>query len=382
MRKIKILAIHRAKGGVSYHRVLKPMKALQRMYPEKYEIHFLNVDEPKKASLPVASAHKFDFIYFNTMIGLDDDSPLLYYLEKVLTCGAKIVMDIDDHYEYGKSVIVKSDYRAKHSKMVRDALMVSDFVTTTTETYRDILLQYNPRVYVFPNFIDASDPQCRSRKTPSDRIRIGITGSSMHKYDVQILKGIPYLLKKDGLLNRIQFVLCGYANADICQYYERILTDDYRIVSRQYSHQLKNYDVVNIEDPKEPYRRIGWLDIDRYMTVYNELDILLAPLEDTVFNSVKSPLKYLEATCMDTIFIGSDVPAYNKHIQHDVQGFLCSKQMDFYQILKSVIMDWDKTRGFKTMRYAAKRHVHNHCSLVVVSKLRNQFFSNNINDNT
>lgn len=372
MRKIKILALHNG-SGVAYHRVLKPMRGLTMLYPNDYEVHYIHVKNKDISSLPDVN-YTFDVIYFNTILGIDDDSPLLPYLEHMLSKGAKIVLDIDDYFEFGRSVLVKKDVGYKHASLVPEAIRASDYVTTTTETYQKKLLELNKNVEVFPNFADEFDPQYKSEKTLSRKIRIGVTGSAMHKYDVQILKGVPYMLKKDGYLSRIQFVLCGYADNFVYHGYEKILTDEYRTLTRTYRHRLEDKSVIDINNEYGSYRRIGWRNIDTYMSIYNELDVLLAPLEDTKFNSAKSQIKYIEAGYMDTVFVGSDVPSYNNYVSNGVNGFLCKNKIDFSNTIKLIVDKWDDTNGLKGIREAAKLDIQKRFTLTEVTKKRNDFF--------
>lgn len=374
MEKIKILALT-TKTGVSYHRVYKPMVSLMLEYPEEFDVVFFEVKNKDISSLPKLNEYKFDFIYFNTILGIDDGSPLLYYLEYVLSSGAKIVLDIDDNFNFGRSVIVKRSTMEKHKEAIPEAIKTADYVTTTTDTYKKILLNYNRNVFVFPNFADDKDPNYITNKTKSDVIRIGVTGSVMHKYDMRILRGIPYRLKRDGLIKNVQFVQCGYNDNPYYHEYEKIITDDYRIVSNKYRRfLLDNKNITDVEWHGEPYKRIGWIDPTEYIKIYNELDVLLAPLEDTAFNSAKSQIKYIEAGYMNTLFIGSDVPSYNKYVKHGETGFLCKNNEEFYIVLKDVIRNWDETNGFEYQRNEAKRHIEEEYIMSVVTKQRREFF--------
>lgn len=359
MEKIKIIAVTTG-NGVSYHRVLKPMIRLEHLYGEEFEVHYVDVKETNMLTLPNLSNYTFDFIIFNTMMGIKDGSPLLGYLEVCLMKGAKVILDIDDYFEYGRSVLVSKKIGEKHAELVPEAIKSADYITTTTGIYRKRLMELNPNVYVFPNFADSFDKQYAVNKTAlfNDNgekiIRIGVTGSVMHKHDLEILDGIAIRLRQDRLMNRVQFVLCGYCNNKWYLDYEKILTADYRTVSRKYRHQLEDTSIGSIEWSGEPYKRVPWASADEYMKIYNDLDVLLAPLENTKFNMYKSQIKYIEAGWMDTLFIGSNVPAYYPYVESGKNGFLCNNKTDFYSTIKMVIENWDSTGGFKEIRFNAK----------------------------
>lgn len=378
MNKINILAFI-TNNGVSYHRIQKPLKKLEQLYGNEFSVVYVNPTTVKLEDLPDLRFNKFDFIHFNTIIGLKDDSKVLPYLEACLLKGAKIILDIDDHFDFGRSVLVRKEIADRYSENIPEAISASDYITTTTESYKNILLKLNKNVTVFPNFVDKDDPQYLSNKAPNKLnkngekiIRVGLTGSVMHKFDVRVLYGLSLLLKKKGFLNRVQFVLCGFHTNKYCQDYEKILTSDYRIVSREYRHKLEDLSILNIEFNGEPYKRVGWLSIDEYMRVYNEIDILLAPLEDTKFNEAKSQIKYLEAGWMNTLFIGSDVPSYNQFVENGVNGYLCKTSNEFLDAIIYAIENWDG--HIKSVIAKAKIDVETNYESHYITKKKRDYF--------
>lgn len=358
------------------------MIRLSELYPDEFDVHFVDVKCTDLSHLPNLVNYTFDFIIFNTIMGIKDENPLLRYLEICLMKGAKVILDIDDYFEFGRSVIVSKDIGDKHAQLVPEAIREADYVTTTTGIYRKRLLELNPNVYVFPNFADSTDQQYIVNRKPicnsggNSIIRIGVTGSVMHKHDMEILKGIPMLLKRDGLMPRIQFVLCGYHNNKWYCEYEKILTEDYRTVSRAYRQHLEDKSINSVWWDGQPYKRIPWKSTDEYMKVYNELDVLLAPLEDTKFNTYKSQIKYVEAGWMETLFIGSDVPAYYPYVKDGHNGFLCKNKNEFYRTIKHVVENWDKTSGFKKVIFNAKSDIIENYESEKITALRRAFFLN------
>lgn len=380
MRKVHILAI-KTITGVSYHRVIKPMELLKTLYPHFYDIHYLDVeDKDSLAKLPDLRFYKFDVIYFNTMIGAKEGNPALNYIQGCLMKGAKIVMDIDDHFVYGRSVVVSDKIKNEHKQRIPEALKTADYVTTTTDEYAGILKEYTPKVSVFANFADFLDDQYVPKKTNlvnakgEKIIRIGVTGSVMHKYDMKILSGVARALKKNGFIHRVQFVLAGYANNKYYYEYERILTNNYSIVSPAYKKKLLKYANKDVSADNEPYRRIGWMASSEYMAMYNDIDVLLAPLENTEFNRAKSQIKYVEAGAMRTLFVGSNVPSYNRFVTDSVNGFLCENNKDFELILSLIVDNWDNTNGFSDVIDKAYEDVRENYSSFKVTEQRHKFF--------
>jgi glycosyltransferase involved in cell wall biosynthesis len=375
-RKINIIALYN-NNGVGYHRILKPMQKLMDYHRELFNVFMLEVGKSDKQPLPDLGTTPIDIIIFNTAIGLKEDDPLIIYLQLCLMkYNSKIVMDIDDYFEFGSSVIVSKDMKAKHAKQVPDALKSADYITTTTETFKNVLLQHNPNVKVFPNFYDMLDPQYTVTRKPlfNDNgecvVRLGFTSSAFHKEDFKQLVNVTYQLKKLGLSDRFKIVLAGYSQNKWYQDYEKILTSDYRIVSKADKRLLEDYSNTSIE--LKNYQRIPWLPTNEYMKAYNEFDVLVAPLKDTPFNSCKSQIKYVEAAAMGAVFVGSDTPAYNKYVERGVNGFLC-KPTEWVATLSTLIDDWDYVvrSGFSKM---AKVDAFMNYEAEIVTKHRKDFF--------
>ncbi len=60
----------------------------------------------------------------------------------------------------------------------------------------------------------------------------------------------------------------------------------------------------------EPYRRVWTKPISTYATNYNLFDISLAPIEENIFNKVKSQLKVIEAGFHHKAIIAQDFGPY------------------------------------------------------------------------
>jgi glycosyltransferase involved in cell wall biosynthesis len=210
---------------------------------------------------------------------------------------------------------------------------VSKNITTTTKVFADEIGKYNKNVFVIPNAIDTLEKQYQSNSEKSDRIRIGWLGGSSHLKDLEILKGLVNKFKSDGLIDKVQFVLCGYdlrgtfttidrntgeqkqrpikPKESVWYQYEKIFTDDYKLVSEEYRDFLLSFENKEYENVmNEPYRRVWTKPITSYATNYNLFDISLAPLKESNFNKVKSQLKVIEAGFHKKVIIAQDFGPY------------------------------------------------------------------------
>jgi hypothetical protein len=154
-----------------------------------------------------------------------------------------------------------------------------------------------------------------------------------HLEDLKLLKGVVNKIKVDGLLDKVQFVLCGYdlrgnvtmvdsktgqqtqrpilPRESVWYEYEKIFTDDYNIISTEYKDFLlkfKEGEYPNIAN--EPYRRVWTKPITSYASNYNLFDVSLAPLYPHMFNKVKSQLKVIESGFHKKAIIAQDFGPY------------------------------------------------------------------------
>ena len=122
--------------------------------------------------------------------------------------------------------------------------------------------------------------------------------------------------------------------------YEKILTSNYKDISKQYLnflHEFKNekYEVDSY------YVRKWNKPVTEYLTFLDDIDIVLAPLKNTEFNMAKSNLKMIEAMTRKLPFVGSDILPYSS-----TNGTCCiliedkkNQQKNWYKALKKLILD-------------------------------------------
>lgn len=330
MKKIKVLVIPSDRTGVSYYRSTNPHLALENNYPDEFHVDIeyepqIQNDEWLK---------QYDIIHYHRTFGpFEQMAEMNARLKKL---GIISIMDLDDHWAPGPHhpayALIK---QSGLDKKIMENLKIAEYITTTTPIFASEIAKLNKNVFVLPNAIDPTEAQFVPNLEKSDKIRVGWLGGSSHEKDIEILRGVVGKLKSDGLLDKMQFVLCGFdlrgTHTDFIQIldpvtkkpvidpvtkkpkveqkvrnispkesvwyrYERIFTDDYRTVSPEYKDFLmkfKQEEYPNVAN--EPYRRVWTKPITNYATNYNLFDISLAPIEENMFNKVKSQLKVIEA---------------------------------------------------------------------------------------
>lgn len=371
MKKLKVLVVPSDRTGVSYFRSTNPHIALETNYPNEFSVDIdyepqIDNDEWLK---------QYDIIHYHRTLGHYDQMGAL--LERTKKLGIVTIMDLDDYWAPGTHhpayYLIK---QAGIDKMILNNIKIAENVITTTSLFADEIKKYNKNVFVLANAVDPTEKQFKPNLEPSNRVRIGWLGGSSHLKDLQILKGIVGKLRTDGLLDKVQFVLCGFdtrgTHTEIDQNtgeqrvrqikptesvwfeYEKIFTDDYKIVSPEYKDFLMkfipNSEFENISN--EPYRRVWTRPISTYASNYNLFDISLAPIEENIFNKVKSQLKVIEAGFHHKAIIAQDFGPYKIDLKNAIKygggfdleanGILIDSKKnhkDWYSAIKKLIQN-------------------------------------------
>jgi len=376
MSKIKVLVVPSDRTGVSFFRSTKPHIYLEQMYPEEFHIDIeyspqLNNDEWLK---------QYDIIHYHRTLGPYEEMAKLN--ERLKNLGIVSIMDLDDYWSPGQHhpayLIIKNN---KISDKIISNLKTAEYVTTTTDIFAKEISKFNKNVSVFPNGIDPNEKQFIPNPEASERIRIGWLGGSSHLKDLELLNGLVSKLKGDGLIDKIQFVLCGFdlrgkvtmlnektgeqtsrdilPKESVWYKYEQIFTNNYTTVSPEYKEHLLRFTKEEFEGiQNEPYRRVWTKPISSYASNYNLFDISLAPLEENVFNKMKSQLKIIEAGFHKKAVIAQDfgpyqidmINAYQKatgkneepKFNENANGYLvesAKNHKQWYQYLKKLIQN-------------------------------------------
>lgn len=339
MSKINILVVPSDnQGGVGFYRSTQPHIQLEHQYPDEFSVTF----DMNPNWHDLISFKKYQIIHIHK--GLFHDMNAFHKaMEFFKENNIVTIMDIDDHWkldyrhpQYRTIQMYKIDEAIKHN------LSIFDYVTTTTDLFKREITPFNKNVYVIPNAINPEDPRFQIKKTNSKRLRIGMVMGSTHEYDMALIGKISEQLSKEEL-EQVQFVLCGYdlrgtmkevdvqtgrvkerpilPKESVWYRYEQTMTSDYKIISPEYKDFLSKF-VPNSEYEKvnnEPYRRCWTKPMDSYYQHYANVDVLLAPLDISEFNKVKSPLKVAECVFSKTAIIASDFGPYTLDLRNGFQ---------------------------------------------------------------
>ena len=366
-------------GGVYYYRVFTPMKNLIEKYPDDFEITINNTwkyTDVEKDEI----GKNFDIVCFHqclfTSSFQEEVWKMIIYCKKQY--GTKFVLDIDDYWDY------YNNHPAREAcvfNMFPEKMMMNfklfDYVTTTTEYFKDIISEYFPKdkIYVFENGISKYDEQFSIKKNKSDKLCIGLTGGSSHTEDIKQLLEFPKYLT-DKQLEEIELVFCGYDNKNA----ENVVIDETgKVVDRQPLADKDNWWVQTENKFKQEvkhYKRIETKDIMKgeFGKIYEDIDVLLVPLTNNKFNRCKSELKFIEAGFTNTAVISSKVIPYSNFGVNEEDCLFVKEATPqaWAKAIKKILRDKDLLKKIKDINSLRVKYSRN---LEDITEKRYKFFS-------
>ena len=333
MEKINVLVLPSDTSGVGKFRSVDPHVKLQNLYPNDFHV---DIDYTPKIE-DDNYWKKYQIVHFHRTIGQDYDScPAL--IEKLKGMGIVVVGDIDDYWLPTKEhpihqLIIQNKL---HEKIIKN-LKAASCVITTTEIFANEIRKFNNNVVVFPNAIDPNESQFKEPTLSSDKIRVGWLGGSSHLHDLKLMDGT--ISKLSPLQDKLQYFVCGFdirgTVTEINQQtgektqrqikpeetvwikYEKIFTNDYKIITPKYKEFLEKYeDKEYLGWENENYVRVWTKPVTSYAKNYSKFDISLAPIQNHIFNRMKSQLKVIEAGFYKKALIASNVGPYTIDLKH------------------------------------------------------------------
>ncbi|MGN8920651.1 glycosyltransferase [Lachnospiraceae bacterium HCP28S3_F9] len=234
----------------------------------------------------------------------------------------KVLFDIDDLVVDTKytDTIKYLDTMTKEERALYDdgvkrmgkTLSLCDAAITTTERLAFELNKYVPEVFINRN--TASEEMCKlsqealkNKKQDNTYIKIGyFSGSLTHNDDFLLI--LPTLVKLMKCYENVQLHVVGELDLP-----EELMPLRNRVVSHPF---------------------VDWKKLPELIS---EVDINLAPLEESIFNEAKSENKWVEAALVKVPTVASKVGAFDRMIEDGKTGYLCSNADDWEKILTLMI---------------------------------------------
>lgn len=260
------------------------------------------------------------------------------------------ITDIDDNIFDIPAYNIASHPYHPNSEMewvAFEQIKLSDAVICSTQFLLDKMQAMFPdkKAHLIPNSIDFDvwdnlKPQ-EFLKKEAGQIRIGYTGCSNHRADLEMIKEPLSAILKE--FSHVQFIFTpqpqpgglftgwdGVPNMGLAAKWAPI--DEY------------------------PHYVAGW-----------DLDVGIAPLRDNDFNRAKSNLRWLEYSAMKIPTVASRVYPFKNSIRNNEDGFICNTKQEWYDALKSLVIDagrraqvgrsaYDRVKKDFNMETTAKRY--------------------------
>lgn len=338
------------KSGVAYFRIMMPFNYINNNIDDIESI-FISDDN---INIESELLNDVDVVHFHA--NCSKNELLMNKLFEMQSKGCKLIMDLDDFFEIPETNPSYEYYTNNLTKPIKKNLLKVNYITTTTKEFKNELKKWTLKpIFIFPNVIDTSLEQYTNYENEFKKIRIGFIGGSSHQKDIEILKGT---IERLGDYNdKIQWIIGGFDVNDIPELsnwnvFEQILTNDYTTLNSDYKDYLLRYDRNDYPDVDNmPYRRLWCKNIHNYATLFNNIDVLVAPLVNNKFNRMKSELKVIEAGNFGKLFIGSDLSTYNNVIENNKNGILISpfnNEKGWSNAIKKIIDDKEYYNMLKT----------------------------------
>lgn len=266
-------------GGVDYHRLIRPLGALNGNGFEVVRYNAIPYDNVKDVDVSV--------VVFNRHLWGNEQSQVIAALKDK---GIRVICDVDDYWVLNADHILYREHK-KIAPEIIEAVKSADEVWCTHELLAERCRQLNSHVTIVPNGIAFEDEQWAYVPPPdTPETIIGYVGGNTHLPDIALTSDAWRKYPK------LKPLLCGITkeNADIFGAMGAIM-------SNRYSRHI---DLMEGVGPHE------------YGTFYNNCHVAIAPLVDNAFNRCKSSLKILEAGAKGRMILAQGIHPYTS-IRHE-----------------------------------------------------------------
>lgn len=317
---IKILAIV-DEFGSRYHRIKLP---LEKIMSEDIKVDFLETKELKEEMIK-----GYNVLWVNRLAPVDAIS-LNRWLNKY---NIKFIIDLDDAVEVGKH-INKMLYDIQKN-VVQRQLVLADLIIVSSLDLVEYVIKFNQTIAFIPNFIPFEEGQFKwDGERNNEKMVVGLLGSISHYYDYMTLRNpLKRIFSDREVQEKCKFVIVADKKNDL-----------WKKVINMFTH--KNIELEVLE-PKS---------VTEYMSLYDGIDVVLAPLENTEFNKTKSALKILEAATREIPVIGSHL-----YLEKGFNCFIPVKNSgDWYKTIKSFLKNRDyRALGREIKQFLMEKYPYN-----------------------
>lgn len=321
--------------GIWFHRIQNPSDALSRRG------HAIR-------QVAIGSEFKEEFLQWADVVVFGRAYPNEYdpvkWMREFKKRGKRIIYDMDDDFweiaHDNPSKLVGSALKNQYEGMAQEADII---ITPSAVLAKKFKKYFKKPVFICPNGVDVLALTQGGGINPSAYIErphmnkpltIGYAGAASHWKDLQI---IGEVLSDLAQKHDFMFVLYGLTGEPLeaaMYHYQKTLSNnfmpeknDYYRSALAWYNQLKGIKM----------QHIPFMPPELHPTILSraDFDIGIAPLEDTVFNSGKSCIKYYEYAAVGTVVLASDVLPYSEEVPYLAKN----TKKDWYNKLEKLITD-------------------------------------------
>ena len=257
--------------------------------------------------------------------------------------GIPVIFDLDDYWNLHSGHLLEAHWKYfKYTDNILQCIKAADVVTCSTNALAEHIKPFRPDVMVIPNCIEPTDIQFKVTPKPlGDKIRIGWIGGVHHVQDLDtIYESMKKVWNDNDINDKIEVVLGGWQEgSEIHKRFLQIMTGDFHEKSKDNFILHKATNALS------------------FATMYDDCDIMLAPLAINEFNRCKSELKVVEAGWKGKAVIATDIDPYNK-FENVILVQDRKKHKDWHKAIKKLVLNPDVIIDFQEKLFDEVHYKH------------------------
>lgn len=238
------------------------------------------------------------------------------FMRQYKKLGKRVLYDMDDDFwsvaDDNPSVLVSNAHKDQYEAMIKEADAV---ISPSPVLLKKFKKYFKKRESFFcPNGID--DQLYKERPHQNEEtLKIGYMGAASHWKDLQLIgEVIAELQQKHDFLFTI-YGLTGEPLESAIYTYNKILAHNFQPEKAAYHRAAIDF-YKQLEGSRMWHVPFMPPELHPKTLAMCDLDIGLAPLEDTEFNRGKSNIKFYEYASVGTVTLASDVEPYNTEVNY------------------------------------------------------------------
>ncbi|MCL5435926.1 MAG: hypothetical protein M1275_02500 [Patescibacteria group bacterium] len=235
------------------------------------------------------------------------------------TNGIKVVFDTDDAID-----LVQPENTVYEAIMLMlpsyySLLRLADLVTCTTPRLAEHLRKFTSSpIEILPNCIDPelwNDTVHVKERKKNVKVRVGLSGSNSHILDViPLLEAVAQLQK----YLDFEFVIFGFATGtSVADWINKNRAALVNRTDHPFLKALERFDKSWQKCKQVRFEPLVSIEYYYHRLMEMNFDIGVCPLEQTVFNDLKSCIKFYEYAKAGVVTLASRVPPYSDEMQDD-----------------------------------------------------------------